>query len=188
MPRKMNTYVALLRGINVGGNNIIPMADLRACFEENGFQNVSSYIQSGNVIFQSTINSNRKLVSTLEKILSQSFSYDARVVVIESGEYNQMVESAHQGWGDKEDQKHNAMFLVDQTDAMAFLATLPAPKKSIDKVSTGSSVIFWSANQAKVTQSSMMQIAKLKAYKQMTVRNHKTTRKIKELLVKVSDN
>ena len=46
-------YLALLRGINVGGNNIIKMADLKACFEQMGFEDVSTYIQSGNVIFAS---------------------------------------------------------------------------------------------------------------------------------------
>ena len=47
----MTTYVALLRGINVGGKNLIRMPALKACFEENGFEDVSTYIQSGNVLF-----------------------------------------------------------------------------------------------------------------------------------------
>ena len=49
----MAQYVALLRGINVGGNNLIKMADLKACFEAQGFGNVATYIQSGNVLFTS---------------------------------------------------------------------------------------------------------------------------------------
>ncbi|NCP46313.1 MAG: DUF1697 domain-containing protein, partial [Flavobacteriales bacterium] len=49
----MNQYLALLRGINVGGNNIIKMVDLKACFEKMGFTDVKTYIQSGNVIFTS---------------------------------------------------------------------------------------------------------------------------------------
>lgn len=49
----MNTYIALFRGINVGGRNLLPMKDLVRLMEENNYQNVKSYIQSGNLIFQS---------------------------------------------------------------------------------------------------------------------------------------
>jgi uncharacterized protein (DUF1697 family) len=57
----MNKYLALLRGINVGGNNIIKMVDLKACFEKMGFLDVSTYIQSGNVLFSSPETSLTKL-------------------------------------------------------------------------------------------------------------------------------
>ena len=49
----MTGYVALLRGINVGGNNLIRMPALKACFDAGGFEDVSTYIQSGNVLFRS---------------------------------------------------------------------------------------------------------------------------------------
>lgn len=57
----MKRFVALLRGINVGGNNIIKMADLKTCFEEMGFANVVTYIQSGNVLFDSNETDQLKL-------------------------------------------------------------------------------------------------------------------------------
>lgn len=181
MAGKMKTYVALLRGINVGGKNVIPMADLRKCLESTGVRDVSTYIQSGNVLLRSTIGTNKRLVAKLESALSKAFSYSARAVVVEKDEYCQMVAAAHNGWGEKADQKHNAMFLVDQLDAAEFLADLPEPRKGVDTVSTAKSVIFWSAKQAKIAQSSMLKVAKAKEYKMMTVRNHKTTRKLIEL-------
>ncbi len=182
MARKRNTYCALLRGINVGGKNIIPMAELRACFEELGATRVRTYIQSGNVLFDSTLTRNKTLVTRIEEALSKSFAYEARVVVLEKQEYQEMIRSAHKGWGAREDQKHNAMFLVDQSDAAAHLATLPTPKRGIDTVSSSGSVIFWSAKKDQITRSAMMQVSKLPAYKQMTVRNHKTTYKLAEML------
>ena len=54
----MSKYIALLRGINVGGNNMIKMADLKAAFERRGFQRVSTYINSGNVLFDSELDEN----------------------------------------------------------------------------------------------------------------------------------
>jgi len=51
----MNTYIALLRGINVGGHKKTPMAELRSLLEQKGFKDVKTYIQSGNVVFQSSM-------------------------------------------------------------------------------------------------------------------------------------
>jgi uncharacterized protein (DUF1697 family) len=67
----MHKYLALLRGINVGGNNIIKMADLKLAFEEMGFSDVSTFIQSGNVIFSSNSTDLNKLTETIEKDLSK---------------------------------------------------------------------------------------------------------------------
>jgi len=79
---KPSRFLALLRGINVGGNNIIKMADLKACFETMGFANVSTYIQSGNVIFSSEEVDTIALEERIEKVLSETFNYKSRVVVI----------------------------------------------------------------------------------------------------------
>ena len=77
----MARYVALLRGINVGGNNMIKMADLKACFEDGGFTDVSTYIQSGNVLFTAT-GAASAIPAEVERILRSSFShYDASVVI-----------------------------------------------------------------------------------------------------------
>ena len=76
----MQTFVALLRGINVGGNNILPMAELKALCEEAGFKNVRTYIQSGNVIFESKI-SEEKVVSKLENALKKRLQNPVSVMV-----------------------------------------------------------------------------------------------------------
>jgi uncharacterized protein (DUF1697 family) len=65
----MLQYLALLRGINVGGNNIIKMTDLKAGFENIGFSDVSTYIQSGNVIFKSEENNKTKIINLIERSL-----------------------------------------------------------------------------------------------------------------------
>ena len=67
------TYIALLRGINVGGNNIIKMVDLKLAFEEMEFSNVKTYIQSGNVIFSSDRKNKVELTDEIEKKLLEKF-------------------------------------------------------------------------------------------------------------------
>ena len=74
-------YVALLRGINVGGHKIIPMARLRSIFESSGFANVTTYIQSGNVLFDSTLRTSKSVRTKVESMLRHAFSYDIVTMV-----------------------------------------------------------------------------------------------------------
>ena len=76
----METFVALLRGINVGGNNILPMSELKALCEEAGFKNVRTYIQTGNVIFESKI-AEDKVVSKIENGLKKRLQNPVAVMV-----------------------------------------------------------------------------------------------------------
>src|SRR4051794_30137077 len=75
------TYVALLRGINVGGNAVVSMKHLKACFEVLGFQDVSTYINSGNIIFKDSRKRIPELIEVIESGLKTRFKMDIRVVV-----------------------------------------------------------------------------------------------------------
>lgn len=74
----MTKYVALLRKVNVGGNNLIKMDALRRVFEAGGLKNVRTFQQAGNVVFQSAA---KNPVSKIEKLLSESFNTDLRVII-----------------------------------------------------------------------------------------------------------
>ena len=105
-------FLSLLRGINVGGKNIISKEELRQLFEDLGFESVRTYIQSGNILFKSGERSSKKLEKRIEKELSKRFSYDARAVVLSSNQYKSAVDSASENWGKNEQQKHNALFFA----------------------------------------------------------------------------
>jgi uncharacterized protein (DUF1697 family) len=77
----MNTYIALLRGINVGGHKKVPMAELRDLLTRSGFENVKTYIQSGNVIFQSSIDNTKALGEKIESSILNHFGFEASVIV-----------------------------------------------------------------------------------------------------------
>ena len=94
----MTTYVALLRGINVGGKNLIRMPALKACFEENGFEDVSTYIQSGNVLF-STSGRAAELTDRIEAMLAEAFDYVPTVVVRSQRQMQGVVAGAPKGFG-----------------------------------------------------------------------------------------
>jgi uncharacterized protein (DUF1697 family) len=86
----MNTYVAFLRGINVGGNTMVSMKELAAICADIGFENVRTYLNSGNVIFQSPL-PERELQQQLETALSEKTGKDIRVVIRSSGDLERVV-------------------------------------------------------------------------------------------------
>src|ERR1044071_6720165 len=95
----MNQYVALLRGINVGGKNIIKMTALKSSFEDLAFTDVRTYIQSGNVLFSAAGSDQAKLTKQIEDALSKAFNYESRVVVRSRKQIKDIVTHAPQGFG-----------------------------------------------------------------------------------------
>lgn len=87
----MNTYISILRGINVGGLRIIRMGDLKSLYEKLGFRSVQTYIQSGNVVFQSERPQTDEIAKMIEAGIKGSFGFDVPVVVIERTELTVIV-------------------------------------------------------------------------------------------------
>ncbi len=84
-------YVALLRGINVGGNNMIKMEKLRATFESLGFENVKSYINSGNLAFDTRKSEDAKLAAKIHDAIEKDFGFDISVMVRPVSEVEKLV-------------------------------------------------------------------------------------------------
>lgn len=82
----MTTYIALLRGINVSGHNKIKMVELKQLFIDLGFNEVTSYIQSGNVIFASNEKNISKIEKNIKEAIKKKFEYDLKVLVITKNE------------------------------------------------------------------------------------------------------
>ena len=95
----MPKYVALLRGINVGGKNLIKMPELKACFEANAFKDVATYIQSGNVLFASPETRAAEVTRRIEAMLAETFGYQATVVVRNHKQLRATVDGAPNGFG-----------------------------------------------------------------------------------------
>ncbi|MBE9461219.1 DUF1697 domain-containing protein [Dyadobacter subterraneus] len=82
----MKTYIAILRGINVTGQKIIKMADLKKMFEELPFENVRTYIQSGNIVFNAEPKSDQDLEKTIHDKIQKTFSFSVPVIVLDEKE------------------------------------------------------------------------------------------------------
>ena len=181
MARAKSRFLALLRGINVGGNNVIAKDDLRECFEDLGLTNVRTYIQSGNVLFLSDKTKGKELTALIEQGLSKRFSYDAQAIVLSYRKYKSAMQAAPDNWGKDDAQKHNALFTLNGIPPKKVLAQLSPPKTDIESITTGPGVLFWSVSKKQLTKATYMKLAKERVYQQVTIRNHNTAFKLLEL-------
>jgi uncharacterized protein (DUF1697 family) len=171
-------YVALLRGINVGGANIVKMVDLKASFEAMGFEDVRTYIQSGNVLFAAKSKQNAKaLVARIERALTKRFGV-ARIVVVSAEELSRVVKEAPRGFG-KQPQKYryDVLFVKAPLTAKAALSEIPT-NPEVDTASAGKHAVYFQRLIAKATQSRLSRVVALPIYKNMTIRNWNTTTKL----------
>ena len=179
-------FVALLRGINVGGNNMIRMSSLKASFEKMGFKDVTTYINSGNIIFRSKEGDARKLEGNIERMLSREYQLECKVVVRSFSEIANLVEHLPKNWGDDERWRYNVMYLRHSIDSADVLDLLEI-KKDIEQVSYCPGTLLWSGRVSEVTRTSMNKLPGKKIFQDMTVRNLNTTKKLYELMKKVVD-
>jgi uncharacterized protein (DUF1697 family) len=178
----MARYVALLRGINVGGKNPIRMSALAACFEEHGFRDVVTYIQSGNVLFDSAESSSAALVRRIESMLGSAFPYRASVVVRSHKQLRAVIHRAPAGFGDEPDRyRYDVAYLKPPLTAGTTVDSVPA-RRGVDRVHAGPGVLYFSRLVRKASQSQLSRIVSMPIYASMTVRNWNTTTKLLALM------
>jgi uncharacterized protein (DUF1697 family) len=178
------TYLALLRGINVGGKNIIKMADLRSCFEAEGFRDVASYIQSGNVVFRSPSTALSTLTKRIEKMLAAAFDYEASVVMRSRKQMQAVVSDAPAGFGEQpETYRYDVIFLKAPLTSTAAMEGVPA-RPGVDESWTGSGVLYFSRRIDQASRSYLSRLASMPVYQRVTVRNWNTTTRLLELMEK----
>jgi len=176
------TCVALLRGINVGGKNVIRMADLRSCFEAEGFRDVVTYIQSGNVIFRATASTAGALTMRIEEMLAAAFNYQARVMLRFRQQMEEVVAGAPAGFGSQPDQhRYDVIFLRDTlTPSAAMEEVLVRP--GVDEAWAGEGVLYFSRLISKASRSYLSRLVSMPVYQDMTIRNWNTTTRLLRLM------
>ncbi|HCT30569.1 MAG TPA: DUF1697 domain-containing protein [Bacteroidales bacterium] len=175
-------YLALLRGINVGGNNIIKMTDLKACFESMGFTDVKTYIQSGNVLFKSTELDKNKLTIDIENKLSSSFNYQSKIVLITYEQLKIAVKDAPKGFGlNPNEYRYDVLFLKEPLTSDEAIKSVKL-REGVDNAHAGNDVLYFSRLISLAGKSYLTKIISLPIYKSMTIRNWNTTTKLLELM------
>jgi uncharacterized protein (DUF1697 family) len=178
----MGRYVALLRGINVGGANPILMADLRACFQEAGFGEVATYIQSGNVVFSSSERDAAVLTERIERVLSATFAYEASVVLRSRAQMRAVVQRAPVRFGtEPERYRSDVLFLKAPLTARAAMREVTT-REGVDRAWEGPGVLYFDRLTERASQSRLTRIVSLPIYRQLTIRNWNTTTRLLAML------
>jgi uncharacterized protein (DUF1697 family) len=174
-------YVALLRGINVGGRTLVKMADLKTCLENLGFEGVSTYIASGNVLFETDEDDAAGLATTIEAAIEQRFELPVKVVVLDQKAFARIVNAIPKPWIGDDTLRANVAFLRRGTDAKQVVRELE-PDAAIEEVKAVDGAILWATRRDSLNRSVMRKLIGGLAYKELTVRNLNTTLRLQALL------
>jgi uncharacterized protein (DUF1697 family) len=179
----MAKYISILRGINVGGNRKILMKDLKSLLEKLGFSKVETYIQSGNVLFESDQKlSNSVLEKSIQQLIATTFGFDVPVIVRSAEEWSESVAS-NPFWKEKDvdiDRLHLTFLkdwpVLEKLDKISSLA-FPPDKFEIIGMNV---FVYCSAgySDSKLTN----QFFESKLGVQATTRNWKTVLKLQEMI------
>lgn len=174
-------YVALLRGINVGGKNKVDMQQLKGAFEICGMMKVKTYINSGNVLFEEARHSTVELTDILEKAIVDTFGFTVKILLRTQSQIVEICELLPSHWKNDHQQKTDVMFLWDDVDDPSVVLNLPT-KEGIDKIIYHPGVLLWNVDRMNLTKSGMLKLVGTSLYKHMTIRNCNTVRKFAVLL------
>ncbi len=171
--------MALLRGINVGGRNLVSMADLRSAFSAAGFDGVSTYIQSGNVIFSATPSSD--LAAAIEAMLAERLDLGVVVVVRTADELRDVLTRAPEGFGTRPDTYYSDVVFLRAPLTSSRVMDLVRPREGVDMAWAGDGVVYFQRLGARRSQSRLSTLASTPEYQQMTIRSWSTTTRLSEL-------
>jgi len=179
------TYAALLRGINVGGNNKIDMKKLKLSFESLGFEKVVTYINSGNVIFKTDLEDLKLITEKIEAKILVDFGFSVKVIVTPKVDFENICKAAPVEWVNNDEIKCDVLFLWDEMQSPETVNMLNLVQ-NIDTVIYESGAIIWSVYRENYNKSAMQKFIKTPVYPKMTARNINTTRKILEIMLSIS--
>jgi uncharacterized protein (DUF1697 family) len=177
-----STYVALLRGINVGGKNRILMADLVACFESAGYEDVRTFIQSGNVVFRADRGERAELTDAIECVLADAFGYSAAIALRDHEEMRAVIDAAPPGFGREPDHyRYDVLFLIPPLTSDEALGAL-STTDGVDAAWAGPGVVYHSRLTARASQSRMSRLVSHPVYQRITIRSWNTTKRLAAMM------
>lgn len=137
-------YIAFLRGINISGKNKISMASLKEGFESVGYNDVLTYLNSGNVIFTSS-DDKKKIVDTISLMIKEKFNLDIPFYVMSSSELKDVLNNSPIWWGnDNKEIYDNIIFIMPPVTFEEVYESLGEPSNKLEQIMNYRNTIFWS--------------------------------------------
>lgn len=179
----MKRYIALLRGINISGKNKVPMAELRQGFENLNYEEVKTYLNSGNVIFSSNEADTIKISSRIEEMIKNQFCLDIPVFVILKEELEDILHHAPDWWGDESKEIYdNLIFIMPPATFKDVYSEIGEPKEGLEKIEEYKETVFWSFNRKDYQKTNWWsKTASANISNKLTIRTANTVRKIVDM-------
>src|ERR1700719_3157990 len=174
------TYVAFLRGVNVGGNSIVSMAAIKEALVGLGLSDVRTYINSGNVIFSTRASDVQRLTARVEKALEQHTGMAIKVLVMDHKTLKTMVDAIPRNWVDDKTMRTYVLLLWKDLDHRGIRDRLPS-KPGVDELRYTPGVVVWRVDREQVSRSEMKRIVGTARYKKIPIRSANTMRKLNVL-------
>ncbi|WP_027088730.1 DUF1697 domain-containing protein [Thomasclavelia saccharogumia] len=176
----MKKYVALLRGINISGKNKISMAELKKGFENLEFQEVKTYLNSGNVVFSSDEDDLKNITNQIEKMIKTQFTLNIPVFVISKDVIIDILHNAPEWWDDDNKEIYdNLIFIMPPVKFSDVYNEIGEPKKELEKIENYKEVIFWSFNRKDYQKTNWWsKTANANISNKLTIRTANTIKKI----------
>ena len=172
-------YVALLRGINVGTAIRVPMKTLKELLEGLGLRDVVTYLNSGNVVFESGLSAS-ELTRLIEDELERSFGQKVPTLVKTSAEMADIAASIPSEWGNNDREQTYVAYLFDDAARPEIVSELPV-KREFMNIFYAHKAIVWNIKRENYNRSQITRIVGHSAYPRMTTRNVNTARKLAAL-------
>lgn len=173
-------YLGLLRGINVGGKNLVSMSRLKAAFERAGMEDVSTFIASGNILFRHE-GKPAPLAPLLERVIAKEFKLPIKVLLRDLKQMQATAKAIPRTWRNDDRMKCDVFFLWEEHDRAEVLKELPA-KKGVDDYKYVAGAVIWRVLRKNINKTRMTKIVGTKLYAGMTIRNCSTVRKLATLM------
>ena len=176
-------YIALLRGINISGKNKISMSELKKVLEENEYKNVLTYLNSGNVIFESNLNNKDILMKDIYRLIEINFNLKIPIFVMDVFELQDVLNNSPKWWGTSDkDIYDNLIFIIPPTKYEEVYKTIGNPKENIEKIEEYNNYIFWYYDLKNYRKSNWwVKTASTNIKDKITIRTANTMKKILEI-------
>lgn len=179
-------YIALLRGINISGKNKISMPELKKLLEENNYQNVSTYLNSGNIIFECNIDNKETIMDNIHTLIKTKFLLDIPVYITTDKELETILNNSPKWWGSSNKEIYdNLIFIIPPTKYEEVYNTIGSAKEGLEQIEEYNNCIFWSFELNNYRKSNWwVKTASTNIKDKITIRTANTMKKILEICQK----
>ena len=179
-------FIVLLRGINISGKNKLPMSEFKKVLEENQYTNVSTYLNSGNVILESNTKNEEAIMKDIYEIVKAKFNLEIPIFVTNESTLESILSNSPEWWGTSNKEIYdNLIFIIPPVKFEDVYNAIGEPKEGLEKIKEYNNSIFWSYDLKNYRKSNWwVKTASVDIKDKITIRTANTMKKILELCKK----